>query len=121
MRVSDLHPNDFKSCQVYRYVDDETDEIERYPCSSIENHSGYFLISGEITLADGSKYPAILGISSDDSGEMFEFYLYQPEKGWLSNADNLSEKLNKARTEIFSLKYHLNVSVQGDVHSDHQY
>ena len=71
-------------------------------------------------LNDGTIYPAIFGISSDDSGEMFEYH-FLTEKRWVSSTDDVSYLLNKKKSEIYPFNYHLNCKILGNIHIDEQY
>src|SRR3989338_10747047 len=109
MKLHDLAFEDIRKYSVFKYIDENSDEIVPDPeiYNQIKENSGYYLITGEAMLADGTRYSGIFGISSDDGGEMFEFYFFTDELGWLSNNDDLSELLKKSKNYIFPFKYHL--------------
>ena len=87
----------------------------------ITENSGYFLISGKVRIKDGTVYPAILGISSNDCGELFEAYFYINGK-WVPQEDkNFLKLLKRKKKEVFPYKYHLNVKVEGDKNIAHQF
>src|SRR3989339_1933809 len=121
MKITDIKLNNLKKRSIYYYIDDNNTQIKPVRVSdSIKENSGYFLIAGEIKINDGTKYPALLGISSDDSGEMYEAYFYIDNKLINQNESNFFEQINKTKNQIFPYKYHLNVNVDGDKHIAHQ-
>lgn len=121
MRIKDLTLHDISERKVYRYVDEENQEITAEDIScEIKENTGYYLISGEVQLKDGTKYPAILGISSDDAGEMFEYHFLTSE-GWVASSDDVCSFLGKAKEQIFPFKYHLTCRILGDIHIANQY
>ena len=62
-----------------------------------------------------------MGISSKDSGEMFEAH-FLVNKKWISQKDKkFLKKLNKEKSKVFPYKYHLNVKVIGDANTLAQY
>ncbi len=123
MKINDLTITDIKKNFVYKYINEESDDIEVALVSEdrIPENSGYYLITGEATLTDGTKYPAIFGISSDDGGEMFEFYLFIDSLNWISNKENLPKILRKRKENVFPFRYRLNFKVDGDLHGGSQY
>lgn len=120
MKITNITKSDLNNSYVYYYTNENNQEISSRKTALIKENSGYYLVPGEIKLHDQSKYPALLGISSDDGGEMFEYYL-QVGKNWLSNKDDLKKKMNKTKEDIFPFTYHLNVKAEGDIHTDNQY
>src|SRR3989338_2985971 len=102
-KINDLTYEDIKNGKVFIYLDEESNEIDEFLqyVNNLKENSGYYLITGEVTLADTTQYPAIFGISSDDGGEMFEFHFLINPGEWASNKDNLEEILNKRKEKIF--------------------
>ncbi|HOW35679.1 MAG TPA: hypothetical protein PL155_04635 [Candidatus Omnitrophota bacterium] len=123
MKILNLALNDVENGSIYKYIAEDSDDIEiaLIHTDNIEESSGSYLITGEVTLADGSRYPAIFGINSDDGGEMSEFYFLVDSDGWVSSSDNLEELLRKKKEEVFPFRYHLNIKVEGDLHTENQY
>lgn len=121
MQIKELTLDDIKQAKIFRYVDDENQEIvAEHFSGDIGENTGYYLITGEVKFKDGMTYSAIFGISSDDSGEMFEYH-FLSEKGWITSKDDICKVLNKKKSEIFPFKYRLNCRVLGDIHTDEQY
>ncbi len=123
MKIEDIRLENFGKDVIYQYIDKENLQIKRIKLkeNKIKKNSGYFLINGKIKISDGTIYNAILGISSDDSGEMFEAYFYVNDK-WISqNNKNFLRLLDKKKDEVFPYKYHLNVEVEGDINRNHQF
>lgn len=101
-----------------RMSDDERYFTDVLDFANIPANTGYYLIPGEITFADGSKYHAYLGISSDDGGEMFDYYIFSGSD-IITQEDDLEKEFNKDDNEIFPFKYHLNYGVEGDCHVEY--
>lgn len=123
MQIPDIKLHDVNKNEVFCYLDDENTKIERLIAlpEKIKKNSGYYLITGCIKIADGTVYPAILGISSDDSGELFEAYFFV-NKVWVSQMDqSFLKKIHKKNSDVAPYKYHLNVKVEGDKNTDHQF
>lgn len=123
MKIKDVTLKDIKRKAVYVYVDEENIEIQevRLRKNSISKNSGYFLIGGKIRIADNTEYYAILGISSDDSGELFEAHFFINGE-WVSQKDEqFLKKLGKKKNQIFPYKYHLNAKVGGDANLSQQF
>ncbi len=123
MKISNIKLQDIERKVVYHYTNEENTEIKeiKFKENIVPENSGYFLITGKIKIADGSTYPAIFGISSDYSGELFEAYFLVNGK-WVSQEDkNFLKKLGKKKSQVFPYKYHLNVKVGGDVNLSQQF
>lgn len=123
MRIKDLKLRDTERNAAYYYIDEKNTEIKEYKLKKeiISTNSGYYLITGKIEIANGTIYPAILGISSDDGGELFEAYFLVKNK-WVSQQDeNFLKKLEKKKYQVFPYKYHLNVKIEDDNNLDHQF
>ena len=122
MKINDIKLKDIKKGSIYNYTNDENTEIKEFKLKQnfIPENSGYYLITGKTKIADGTVYPSILGISSNDSGELFEVYLFLKDR--LVKQDNkLHMKLGKKKYQIFPYKYHLNVKVDGDKNRINQF
>ncbi len=123
MKIKDVRPIDVEKATVYQYLDrkEKIIKIVKMKQKRILEDSGYFLISGKIRINDGTEYPAIIGISSDDSGELFEAY-FLINNYWISQSDKkFLKKISKNKKGIFPYKYHLNVEVEGDINKEHQF
>lgn len=121
MKLKNIKLEDIKQNKVYVYLDEENINVDEAKVKKIKEDSGYYLISGEIEIKDKTKYPAIIGISSDDSGELFEAFFWI-ESELVSQSDkNFLEKMGKNRESIFPYMYHLNVKVEGDLNKKVQY
>ncbi len=123
MRVEDIKIEDVEIGAVYSYIDKDNRKIKEIKVKKkwITKNSGYFLITGNIKIADGTIYPALLGISSNDSGELFESYFFIRNKLISQHGKNFMKLIGKKKEEVFPYKYHLNVGVEGDNHPEHQF
>lgn len=119
MRMEELTLTDVEGKSVYYYTNDENTQIEEFKLKekAIAENSGYFLITGKIKIADGSIYSALLGISSDDSGELFEAYFFVNGKLVSQDDKDFLRMMGKEEGQIFPYKYHLNINVTGDTNS----
>lgn len=123
MKIGNIKIKNVEKGSIFRYIDDENIEVKEVKIKGkiIPENSGYYLITGKIRVHDGNVYPAILGISSDDAGEMFEAYFFINGE-WVSQMDKLLlKKIGKKKTQVFPYTYHLNVKVEGDTHILHQF
>jgi len=122
MKLDDIKPEDIKKNIIYGFIDKDNTKITEIKVKNIlPENSGYYLIPGKIKTADGSMYPAILGVSSDDSGELFDVYCFINNSWTSQNDKNFLKKINKSKSEVFPYKYHLNVKVEGDINEDNQF
>lgn len=122
MKIDDVTLKDVENGEVFYWEDDKNTKIayETVVPPQLLKNSGYYLITGKIKIADGTIYPAILGVSTTDQGELFEAYFYVDGK-WLHQDEELPKKLGKTKKEVLPYMYHLNVKVQGDLHTGHQF
>lgn len=123
MKIKDIKIKSVEKGSIFRYIDNENTKVKEAKIKGkiIPENSGYYLITGKIRIHDGSVYPAILGISSDDVGEMFEAYFFINGE-WISQMDKqLLKKIDKKKTQVFPYTYQLNVKVEGDKHILHQF
>lgn len=123
MELRDIKIRHMKKSVIFVYMDDENTKIKEVKIKgkTLLENSGYYLIPGKIKINDGTVYPAILGISSDDAGEMFEAYFFVNEK-WLSQMDKqFLKKISKGKNQVFPFKYHLSIKVKGDRNLLHQF
>lgn len=122
MLVKNLTIYDIQQNKAYQYLNEDRGEINPIEgqFEIIKANSGYYLVTGEVKLNDGTLYPALFGISSDDGGEMFEYHFFT-ENGWIASKDDICKELKKTKTEIFPFKYHLNIKIEDDFHEDAQY
>ena len=75
MKIGDIKLEDIMDNVVYGFVDRDNTKITKIKVKTIlPENSGYYLIPGKIKTANGCIYHAILGVSSDDSGELFDAY-----------------------------------------------
>src|SRR3989344_1135828 len=113
MRIEDIGIEDIGMGAVYCYIDKENKKVKEMKIRKrhIPKNSGYFLITGNIKVADGTRYPGLLGISSNDSGELFEVYFFIRGKLVSQQAKNFLKLIDKKKEEVFPYRYHLNVSV----------
>lgn len=123
MNIYDITIEHIKSKTVFRYVQEDSGEIMivNNTQETIPENTGYYLITGEVKLNDGTRYPAIFGISSDDGGEMFEYHFVSDKALISSGEEDIFRTLNKKKQEVFPFEYHLNVNVENDLHRHAQY
>lgn len=123
MKIEDIKLKDINKGNVFYYFDKKNSQIKEFKPKRgrIQRNSGYFLIPGKIKIADETLYTAILGVSSDNLGELFEVFFLINGK-WVSQEDkNFIKKIKKKGDQIFPYRYHLNIKVEGDNNLSNQF
>jgi hypothetical protein len=123
MKLNDIIIPFSSKNEVYFYLDKKNIFIEKKIVSKgvISINSGYYLIPGKVKLNDKSIFKAIFGVSSDDSGELFEVHFWINNKLVSQSNKDLLKKMKKTKGMVFPYKYHLNVKVEGDTHTANQF
>lgn len=123
MKIKDIKLKDVDRGAVYFYQDDSNTKIQEIKLKKkfIPENSGYFLITGKIKINDGTVYHAILGVSSEDSGELFDVFFFVDGMWVGQNSKYFLKILNKKKEEVFPYIYHLNVKVRGDANVSQQF
>jgi len=123
MKIKNLKLKEINREKVYYYTNNKNKQIKELKLKkkTIAKNSGYYLISGKIKIADGTIYPAILGISSDDSGELFEAYFLLNDLLISQGDKSFLKEIKKKKNHIFPYKYHLNVRIERDENKKHQF
>jgi len=79
---------------------------------------GFIMVTGEVQLADGSRYWALLEICEEDSGEHYGTGIVTPGGLAFQDEENFLQELGKTREEVFPYKYRSLVQIPGDIHVD---